>query len=56
MGSNLTDDEKYLKLYAKYKELRRQQGKEASKYLQAAMKLRESGNVSQDAIIGAAYL
>lgn len=31
-------------------------GEQADVYLDAAIKLREKGNVSEDAIIGAAYL
>ena len=50
------DDSKYVKLMSRYKELRGKLGKEANPYLEAAMKLRETGDVSQDAIIGAAYL
>lgn len=52
----MTDDEKYIKLIDKYKQLRRKNGKEAVKYLDAAIKLREKGDVSDDAVIGAAYL
>jgi len=36
--------------------LRGELGPEANAYLKAAMKLREKGNVSDDAVIGAAYL
>lgn len=41
---------------ARYKELRGELGEKAELYLQAAMKLREKGDVSEDAILGAAYL
>jgi hypothetical protein len=41
---------------ARYKELRGELGVKANPYLEAAMKLRQEGNVSDDAIIGAAYL
>jgi hypothetical protein len=50
------DDAAYVALMAKYKEHRREEGEAAVKYLQAATKLKEKGNVSDDAIIGAAYL
>ena len=56
MVSDMTDDEKYVALYDKYKQNRGKDPQGAMKYLDAAMKLRERGNVSQDAIIGAAYL
>jgi hypothetical protein len=52
----MTDDQKYVALMAKYKEMRGEMGPEANRYLEAAMKLREKGDVSDDAIIGAAYL
>lgn len=52
----MTDDDKYMVLMDKYKQLRGEKGPEAVKYLEAAMKLRERGNVSDDAVIGAAYL
>ena len=52
----VSDDEKYNALMAKYKELRGELGPEAIPYLKAAMKLREKGNVSDDAMIGGAYL
>lgn len=50
------DDNKYVTLMARYKELRGELGVKANPYLEAAMKLRQEGNVSDDAIIGAAYL
>jgi hypothetical protein len=52
----VSDDEKYVALMARYKELRGELGIKANPYLEAAMKLRQKGNVSDDAIIGAAYL
>lgn len=52
----MTDDNKYLILMSKYKEKRLTEDEEANKYLKAAMKLRESGKVSDDAILGAAYM
>jgi hypothetical protein len=52
----MTDDQKYTALMAKYKELRGELGPEANRYLEAAMKLRDKGGVSDDAIIGGAYL
>jgi hypothetical protein len=50
------NDKQYVALMARYKELRMELGPIANAYLEAAMKLRKEGNVSQDAIIGAAYL
>jgi hypothetical protein len=50
------DDKKYNTLMAQYKRMRTSDPAEAEKYLRGAMKLREQGNVSDDAIIGAAYL
>lgn len=50
------DDDKYVALMARYKELRGELGPKADLYLKAAMTLREKGQVSQDAILGAAYL
>jgi len=54
MASN--DDKKYMALMSRYKELRGKLGEKADPYLEAAMKLREEGDVSEDAILGAAYL
>lgn len=51
-----TDDKMYNILMAKYKEMRSTAGLDALPYLESAIKLREKGNVSDDAIIGAAYL
>lgn len=50
-----SDDAKYEALMTRYKEMRRVDGKGAMKYLEAAMKLREKGNVSEDAVLGGAY-
>ena len=41
---------------ARYKELRGELGPKALPYLQAAMKLRAEGKVSDDGFIGGAYL
>jgi hypothetical protein len=49
-------DEKYIALMSRYKEKREELGEAALPYLQAAMKLREKGDVSDDAVIGGAYL
>lgn len=56
MDSPGADDKKYLALMARYKMLRCTLGIKANAYLEAAMQLRESGDVSEKAIIGAAYL
>ena len=56
MASKMTDDDKYLALMNAYKVNRVEKGEAANLYLEAAMKLRERGNVSDDAVIGAAYL
>ena len=50
------DDAKYMALMSRYKELRGELGAKADPYLRAASMLREKGDVSQDAVIGAAYL
>ena len=52
----MTDNDKYEMLMAKYKEKRREDGEKANKYLIAAMKLQEKGNVDGDTFIGMAYL
>lgn len=52
----MTDDDKYTALMSKYKEKRLTEDEEANKYLKAAMKLRQSGKVSDDAILGGAYM
>jgi hypothetical protein len=53
---NMNDDDKYIQLMDQYKINRMKDGKKAVKFLEAAMKLRKEGNVSQDAFIGGAYL
>jgi hypothetical protein len=50
------DDKAYIALMDKYKRARITDGQGAMKYLDAAMKLRETGEVSDDAILGGAYL
>jgi len=50
------DDEKYIKLMDKYKTERLQNPESSILYLEAAMKLRELGNVSDDAVLGGQYL
>jgi hypothetical protein len=50
------DDERYVALMDKYKRMRLKDGKKALVYLDAAMALKERGNVSEDAITGGAYL
>jgi len=52
----ISKDDKYVALMARYKELRGEFGPKADIYLRAASALREKGEVSQDAILGAAYL
>lgn len=52
----MTDDQKYVALMDKYKQLRGAEGEKAVKLLDAAIALRENGDVSEDAIIGGAYL
>ena len=54
--NQMSDDRKYQLLMGRYKELRGSEGQEAVKYLEAAMKLREKGNVSEDIVKGMAYL
>jgi hypothetical protein len=50
------DDEKYIALMNAYKSKRREMGAGANKYLNAAVELRKRGNVSENAVLGAAYL
>jgi hypothetical protein len=50
------DDKAYVALMDKYKRARLTDGQGAMKYLDAAMKLRETGDVSSDAVLGGAYL
>ena len=52
----MTDEDKYMALMSKYKEMRLTEDEEANKYLRAAMKLRKGGKVSDDAVYGAALL
>jgi hypothetical protein len=55
----MNDDDKYVKLVDAYKQNRgssREENYAAMKYLDAAIALRERGNVSEDAVLGAAYL
>lgn len=52
----MTDDDKYLALLSKYKEMRLTEDEKANKYLKAAMKLRQNGKVSEDAVLGGAYM
>ena len=56
MDNTGADDNAYIALYDKYKQNRGKDPQGAQKYLEAAMKLRERGNVSDDAVIGGAYL
>jgi hypothetical protein len=50
------DDKAYVALMDRYKRARLTDGQGAMKYLDAAMKLRETGDVSRDAVLGGAYL
>jgi len=50
------DDDKYVALMDQYKMMRMKDGKGAMKFLDAAMKLRKEGEVSDDAMRGGAYL
>lgn len=50
------DNERYVALMDKYKRMRLKDGKKALVYLDAAMALKERGDVSDDAITGGAYL
>jgi hypothetical protein len=50
------DDIKYQQLMGRYKQLRGELGEGALPYLEAAMKLREKGNVSDEVVKGSAYL
>ena len=57
MASNkVSDDEKYMALMGRYKDLRGELGEKALPYLEAAIKLREKGNVSDEVIQGSAML
>ena len=55
-SKKVSDDVKYQQLMSRYKELRGELGEKALPYLEAAMKLRERGNVSDDVVTGMAYL
>jgi hypothetical protein len=50
------DDKKYMALMSRYKEYRGKLGPDALPYLEAAQKLAERGNVSEEVIKGMAYL
>ena len=50
------DDSKYIALMDQYKIMRGSDPEGAQKYLEGAMKLRKVGDVSDDAMIGGAYL
>ena len=50
------NDAQYIALMSRYKERRGDLGDGANPYLEAAMKLREKGDVSEDAVLGGAYL
>jgi hypothetical protein len=50
------NDAQYVALMSRYKELRTKLGEDAMLYLEAAMELREKGDVSDDAVLGGAYL
>jgi hypothetical protein len=50
------NDAQYIALMSRYKERRGELGDGANPYLEAAMKLREKGDVSEDALLGGAYL
>ena len=52
----MKDDDKYLKLMNAYKIHRFDLKDVANLYLKAAIKLRDKGEVSKEAILGAAYL
>ena len=54
--ATMTDDEKYWALISKYKEERLTKDEEANKWLRAAIKLRQSGKVSDDAILGGNHM
>ena len=58
MESKMTDDEKYIKLMAKYKDVRRDPDKqeESMRLLKAAMAVKSKGNVDPDVALGMAYL
>jgi hypothetical protein len=51
----MSNEEKYKALMAKYK-ANRTKDPEAVKYLKAAMKLRSEGGISEETVLGSAYL
>ena len=56
-GFNMAkDDKKYQELMNQYKTNRVKMGQQANKFLDAALKLREEGDVSEDVVKGMAYL
>ena len=52
----MEDDDKYVALMEKYKMNRIQDPQGALRYLDAAIALKDQGRVSEDAIIGGAYI
>ena len=58
MESKMTDDEKYIKLMAKYKDVRRDPEKqeESMRLLKAAFAVKAKGGVDPDISLGMAYL
>ena len=52
----MDDDDKYVSLMEKYKTKRLEDPQGAMKYLDAAIALKDQGRVSEDAIIGGAYI
>ena len=58
MKSKMTDDEKYIKLMAKYKDVRRDPEKqeESMRLLKAAFAVKAKGGVDPDVALGMAYL
>jgi hypothetical protein len=52
----MNNDQKYVALMAKYKENRGKDPKGSLKYLDAAMALAKKVEISEDAILGGAYL
>jgi len=56
--SDMNEEEKeYMFLMAKYKQARRVgMGPEANEFLKAAMKIKKSGNVRREIVLGSDYL
>ena len=52
----MDDDDKYVSLMEKYKMERTKDPQGAMRFLDAAIALKNQGRVSEDAIIGGAYL